>query len=168
MTDPDAMRRARVTTKAALGIAAACLVMMGLFVLDDARDDSDRQQEAVDSGYVGCLRFNENRELLRDVIEDAYLPDEQGAPPAEVVAAFAGIDDPDVATIIAYFTQRDRAEDVTDPASTLNVQRDKTATRNCEAEFADHTPGLALEDFEAIPPPPLVTPTTEPTTVFVP
>jgi hypothetical protein len=141
-------------TNAALLIAFACVIGLVLFVVDDYADEQHEQQEKVDTGYIGCLRYNDTRLLFRSVIEDAYRP-EPATPAPGLLETIAAIEDPAVRMIIANaLNPAARPDPADDPSSQFNKQRNKTGTRLCDNEFPDRSDGISLETAVTVPPPP--------------
>ena len=72
MKRPTASTTQWIATAACAFIAAGSLAVSVLFVVDSGNDDRKEARQTVDTGYLGCLRYNDTRLLFRQIILDAY------------------------------------------------------------------------------------------------
>lgn len=110
----------------------------------NADQDVARQaQNSIDDGYVSCLRGNDSRQVLTDVVKIAY--DSGGSLDFTKVPAFNNLD---AATREFFLELRDLTSAAPDPAkdpeSARNRALAKLTLRDCEAEFPHHSPGLTV------------------------
>ncbi len=154
MNRPTTITTQWVATAACAFIAVGSLAVSVVFVLDARHDDRQTEQETTDTGFLGCLRYNDTRLLFRSVIEDGYLPKQSTVDPS-IVVAYNAIADPNVKKVLAGLGGSRGQAAITDPNSTLNVQRNKTGTRPCEQEYPNHSKGIDLSTTVTVPPPSL-------------
>lgn len=139
-------------TGAALLIAGACLIVMGLFIADRTHADRTQAKQTVNTNYIGCLRYNDTRLLFRDVILDAYGDSAQPSTDLSAIPQFQAIEDQAVKDLLLLLTSGPRGETST---SRRDRSYNRTGTRDCDAEFPTHSDGISITTASTIPPPTL-------------
>lgn len=149
------MKRPTTQTTQWIATAACALIALGslavsvVFVLEDRSDDQLSDKRELDANFLTCLRGNELRLTIRDkVVEPAY------AARSLDLRAVPGFDRLDPATQV-FFTNIATASAGRPSPKTQIVADLNEQLRDCEKEWAGHTPGLKLphqnDASEALP-----------------
>jgi hypothetical protein len=108
----------------------------------ESRSDRRREQETADQNYTGCLRGNEirrgnieNEQEPGTILDLTLLPSVQASPQwfQDVTAELKALSQAAASQPIDPTSQKGR-----------RIARLQASIRDCDAEYPDHTPGLAL------------------------
>lgn len=129
---------------AIVGLTAVFALVVVAIVRIDQRNQRERDVEALDINYLNCLRGNEFRTLVRDKI---------------VVPAFAGSGALDLTQVDGFSAMPESVQQVFENIAALNAGRVSPEgqivadinkqIRDCEHEWAGHTPGIRLPHNDA-------------------
>lgn len=137
-------------TGAALLIAFACVAVMVVYIFGDRADKQHDRQQTIDTGYIGCLRYNDTRLLFRDILLDAYGTDTAPQFDLSALPQFQAINDQAVKDLLLLLTSSSTGDTATDRRDRSYA---RTGTRDCETEYPTHTRGLSITSVSTIPPP---------------
>lgn len=136
---------------ALVGLTGVFVVTMALIVSIDRRDEREDAQEELDLNFLNCLRGNELRfGLIANEMEPAtpldltVLPSVRAAPSwfLDVTAEIKALGE----------AAQTRVLPEPDSRTERRVVRWVKQVRDCEKEWAGHTPGLRLPHEETPPP----------------
>lgn len=108
----------------------------------ESRSDRKQEQETTDQNFMGCLRGNEirrgnieNEKEPGTILDLTLLPSVQAAPQwfQDVTAELKALSEAAASQPIDPTSQKGR-----------RIARLRASIRDCDAEYPDHTPGLAL------------------------
>lgn len=124
-------------------IAFAFVVFMSAFGFYreqqfEAREDREARQEVIDKDYISCVRGNDTREVVRDIVELSNGPTD-----LTLVPGFEALD-PEMKQFLINL--RDATAEADDGESFKEAALALLAIRDCEKEFPDANHDLPTEE----------------------